>query len=388
MSLPETRHQTDAPRRRRSWRALLAALLLAAATGVGGFFLGQYTAPHSLLDPLWVRAYLNRPLDESAPGEGFWITGYYVDYDDDSLESVRLNAPHLDQVIIFGHGFDWEGNVVGKDQHLLRGVTGEQKRVLLFGNFHEAGFDADLAHLILTDPQVQERAISGMLNEAARLGVAGLQIDFENLYPEDRDAYTRFLTRLKDRLEPLGLTLSVAAAAKTADTATGWGAATDYAAVGQIVDHFYIMAYDEHWLGGEPGPVASLGWVEQVIRYAIGVMPSQKIVLGVPSYGYEWAAEFEEGASPNAAYGPGRMARRAADFGAEVYWDPVAGENKAVFVSDEGTRIAWYPDERSLDAKLRLAYQYNLKGVAVWRLGLEPEEWWHRMGAFRLNPEK
>ena len=59
-----------------------------------------------------------------------------------------------------------------------------------------------------------------------------------------------------------------------------------------------------------------------------------------------------------------------------------------MFLTDEGERIAWYPDERSLDAKLRLAYQYNLKGVAVWRVGLEPDEWWHRLGAFRLNPEK
>ena len=380
---------TPPPRpRRRTARVLLASVLVGVAAGVGGFYLGQRTAPHSPFDPLWLRAHLNRPLDTSAPGDGFWITGYYVDYDSDSLESVRLNAPHMDQVIIFGYGFDWDGNAVGKDQELIRGVTGQQKRVLLFGNFGDGGFDPDLAHIILTDPQVQERAIAAMLTEAERLGVAGIQIDFENIPAEDREAYTEFLRRLKGRLEPLGLTLSVAAAAKTSDSATGWGGATDYEAIGQVVDQFYIMAYDEHWLGGEPGPVASLGWVERVIRYATGVMPSQKIVLGVPLYGYEWALDPELGTESNAAYGPGRMERRATDFGAEVQWDPVAGENKMVFHTDEGPRIAWYPDERSLDAKLRLAYQYNLKGIAVWRLGLEPEDWWYRMGAFRLNPEK
>ncbi|OTA40405.1 MAG: hypothetical protein A6D92_18125 [Symbiobacterium thermophilum] len=124
-----------------------------------------------------------------------------------------------------------------------------------------------------------------------------------------------------------------------------------------------------------------------MIRYAIGVMPSQKILLGVPLYGYEWALE-PELADTNAAYGPGRMQRRAAQFGAEVVWDPVHAENRAVFLTDEGQRVAWFPDERSLEAKLRLAYQYNLKGIAVWRVGLEPDDWWHRMGEFRLNPEK
>ncbi|MBY6276537.1 glycosyl hydrolase family 18 protein [Symbiobacterium thermophilum] len=390
MSFPDPRQPIPAhphrPRRRTGW-AVLAALLVAAAAGAGGFLLGQYTAPHPPFDPLWLRAYLDRPLDTAPPGEGFWIAGYYVDYDSDSLESVRLNAHHLDQVIVFGYGFDAEGNAVGKDQTLIRGVTSHQKRVLLFGNFSDAGFDPDLAHRILTDPVVQERAMSSMLDEAGRLGVSGIQIDFENIPPEDREAYTQFLRRLKERLEPLGLTLSVAAAAKTSDTTSGWGGATDYAAIGQIVDHFYIMAYDQHWLGGEPGPVASLDWTERVIRYAIGVMPSQKILLGVPLYGYEWALE-PELADTNAAYGPGRMQRRAAQFGAEVVWDPVHAENRAVFLTDEGQRVAWFPDERSLEAKLRLAYQYNLKGIVVWRVGLEPDDWWHRMGEFRLNPEK
>ena len=391
MSFPDANQPIAVPPqrpRRRAGRAVLAAVLAAAAAGVGGFLLGQHTAPHPPFDPLWLRAYSDRPLDTAAPNDGFWIAGYYVDYDSDSLESVRLNAPHMDQVVVFGYGFDWEGNAVGKDQTLIRGVTSRQKRVLLFGNFSDAGFDPELAHRILTDPVVQERAMSSILAEAERIGVAGIQIDFENIPPEDREAYTQFLRRLKERLEPLGLTLSVAAAAKTSDTTAGWGGATDYAAIGQIVDYFYIMAYDEHWLGGEPGPVASLGWVEQVVRYATGVMPSQKILLGVPFYGYEWSLDPELGTETNAAYGPGRMQRRAAEFGAEVVWDPVAAENKAVFLTDEGERIAWYPDERSLDAKLRLAYQYNLKGVAVWRVGLEPDEWWHRLGAFRLNPEK
>lgn len=366
----------------------MLALLLAALTGAAGFFLGRLTDPATAFDPIWLRAFLDRPLDTSPPGDGFWVTGYYVDYDHGSLEAVKLNASHMDQVIVFGYGFDLEGNATGKDQDVIRGVTGAHKRILLFGNMGDSGFDPDLAHAILTDPAVRERAIASMLAKAEGLGVAGIQVDFENILPEDRDAYTDFLRELKARLTPLGLTLSVAAAAKTSDTATGWGGATDYAAIGQIVDYFYIMAYDEHWLGGEPGPVASLGWVERVIRYATGVMPSQKILLGMPAYGYEWSVEPDMGTETNAAYGPNRMARRMEEYGAQVQWDPVAGENKAAFVTEEGERVAWYPDERSMEAKLRLAYQYNLKGIAMWRVGLEPDEWWHRLGAFRLNPEK
>ncbi len=387
---PEFHRPVPSPRRpRRRWLGLLVLLaVLLPVASVGGYLLGQRTAPIPLWDQVWFRAYTDRPLDTSAPGDGFWVTGYYVDYDRSSLDTVMLNAGHMDQVVIFGYGFDQQGNVTGKDQDLIRGITSQQKRILLFGNLTDGAFDEDTAHAILTDKAVQDRAILGILEKTTELGVAGVQIDFENIPDEDRDAYTEFLRRLATVLHSRNMTLSIAAAAKTSDRTTGWGGATDYAAIGQIVDHFYIMAYDEHWRGGEPGPVASLGWVEKVIRYATGVMPAQKIVLGVPFYGYEWTAEPNLGTKTNRAYGSGSMSRRLTSFGANVIWDPVAGENKATFTTDEGERIAWYPDQRSLDAKMRLAYQYNLKGIAIWRVGFEPEEWWHQLGAFRLKPEK
>lgn len=389
MTIPQNvpRRAPVPPRRGRPW-LLVLLLIMPLLTALGGYTLGQRTAPVPIWDSVWFRAYTNRPLDTSAPGDGFWVSGYYVDYDRSSLEAVKLNAGHMDQVVVFGYGFDQEGNAIGLDQTLVKGITSQQKRILLFGNLANGAFDSDTAHAILTNKAVQDRAILSILEKSEALGVAGVQIDFENIPDGDRDAYTAFLRRLKEVLSSRNMTLSIAAAAKTRDTTTGWGGATDYAAIGQIVDQFYIMAYDEHWRGGEPGPVASLGWVEKVIRYATGVMPAQKIVLGVPFYGYEWTADATKGTKTNKAFGSGAMARRMEQFGAKVIWDPVAGENKATFTNDDGERIAWYPDQRSLDAKLRLAYQYNLKGIAIWRVGFEPDDWWHRLGAFRLKPEK
>jgi spore germination protein len=386
----------ESPRRtleepRRSWVRWVAGLALAVllpTIGYSGYLIGKHYGAAEPWDLLWLRAYLNRPIDTAGPGNGFWVSGYYVDYDQASLEVVKTSAPHMDQVVVFGYGFDRDGNLTGKDQELVKGITGPQKRVVLFGNLGVGGFDQETAHAILTDPAVRDRAITGIVAKTADVGGSGVQIDFENLAPGDRDAYTTFLKQLKGQLAAHKLTLSIAAAAKTRDTHDGWGGATDYAALGQVVDYFYIMAYDEHWTGGEPGPVASLSWVEQVIRYATGVIPAQKILLGLPFYGYDWAVQPSAGTNSAKAFGSERMAERMVQFGAKVKWDPVAGENVATFKSQNGDRIAWYPTEQSLDAKLKLAYQYNLKGVALWRLGFEPESWWEKLGSFRLKPSK
>lgn len=377
------------PRRPRRRFPLLLVIILLLAVGLGGFAAGRRSAPATPGGRLlWLRSYLNLPADRTAPADGFWVAGYWLGDDSGSLQTAQAQVGRMDQLVLFGYGFDKEGNVTGADQELLRGITGRAKRVILFGNMGPSGFDKNVAHAILTNSSAQERAIRGILSKAQQLDAGGVQIDFEMIPDADRDAYTAFLGRLKDELRPHGQTLSVAVAAKTYDARDGWGGATDYAAVGRVVDYVYLMAYDEHWQGGEPGPVASLGWVERVVRYAIGVIPSQKVVLGLPLYGYEWSAEPGAGAATNKAYGPGRMERRTAQYGGQAQWSAEAGEVKAVFQTEDGQRVAWYPDRRSLEAKLRLAYQYNLKGVAFWRLGLEPDEWWEPIGAFRQNPAK
>lgn len=386
----------EAPRRvqerpRRPWTTWMLVLLLLVfvpSAAFGGYQLGKQALGEDLWDLIWLRAYQDRPLDTAPPGEGFWVAGYYVDYDKTSLDMVKTRSHHMDQVVIFGYGFDRQGNLQGKAQDPVKAVTGPQKRVLLFGNLTNGAFDKQTAHAILTDPAVQDRAVQGIIQKSTELQVAGVQIDFEDLLPTDRDAYTAFLKRLRDELHPRGMHLSIAAAAKTRDTKTGWGGATDYHAIGQIVDYFYIMAYDEHWRGGTPGPVASLNWTEQVVRYATGVMPAQKIILGMPFYGYEWTAEANGDKGKNKAFGSDRMAKRVEQYEAKVRWDPIAAENVATYKTADGERIAWYPDHRSVDAKLRLAYQYNLKGVAMWRLGFEPDLWWNELGAFRAKPVK
>lgn len=377
-------------RRGPRWVAwLLVVMALLGAVGLAAYEAGSRFGAVRVWDPLLIRAYLNRPADTAPPGNGFWIAGYMVDYDQGSLQVVKTRANHMDQVVVFGYGFDRQGNLIGKDQSIVKGLVARSKRVILFGNLTDGSFDEKTAHAILTEKTVQDRAVANILVTARSLDVGGVQIDFENIAHADRDAYTAFLKRLKTELQPHDIHLSIAAAAKTSDTRTGWGGATDYAAIGQIVDYFYIMAYDEHWRGGEPGPVASLAWVERVIRYAISVMPSQKVVLGVPFYGYEWGVGPNADKSLNKAYSSSRMVRRINEYSATPKWDSVAGENVATFRTDDGgERIAWWPDHRSLDAKLKLAYQYNLRGVAAWRLGFEPDSWWEQMGSFRVKPGK
>lgn len=396
---PRTRRPRGAGLRR-ALKVLLTLLLIAAAA-VSGYLAGAAKSVVPVWDPVWVRAALEHPTDTAAPGPGFWVAGYWVGYDLESLRTLQARSPYLDQVIAFAYGFGADGQLVGRDPFILRGVIAAPKRVLLFANLDNGDFSKDLARTLLTDPQARARSQQSILAKTAQFGAAGAQLDFEGVPPELRSQLTSYVAELAAALHQRGLSLSMAVPAKVADSPnSSWSGAFDYPALGAALDEMYVMAYDEHYRLGPPGPIASLPWTEKVVRYAISVVPTKKLVLGVPGYGYDWPSSSSQpatsGAEGAAGGGSGNSGARSvpgrtADAllsrnQARVDWDPLMGEDVAVYGNASETHTVWFPDQRSLEAKLALAQKYNLKGVALWRLGLEPASYWQPFAAWRTLP--
>jgi uncharacterized protein YgiM (DUF1202 family) len=148
-----------------------------------------------------------------------------------------------------------------------------------------------------------------------------------------------------------------------------------------------IMAYDEHWQGSEQGPVASISFVENSIKYALSNTTADKIVLGMPLYGRIWSDD-------NNFNGNGitlqKVEKFISDYSATVTYDEIQKSPKATFTvtSDNvinsingktlspGIYTIWYENEKSIAEKIALINAYNLKGSSVWALGQEPVAIW------------
>jgi len=126
------------------------------------------------------------------------------------------------------------------DDEMLIGVAKAAKvaPIMVVSNIKEGGsFDSDIAHSILTDKKAQETLISNIEKIIKTKGYYGVNIDFEYIYPKDKEAYNDFLRNITSRLNAQGYIVTTDLAPKTSATQKGLlYEAHDYHAHGEIVE--------------------------------------------------------------------------------------------------------------------------------------------------------
>jgi spore germination protein YaaH len=230
--------------------------------------------------------------------------------------------------------------------------------------------------------------LSSQIAEAVKqYNLDGVNIDIENVTEQDRNNYTEFVKRLREKVPPTK-EVSVAVAANPYGWTRGWHGSYDYIELAKYADYLIIMAYDEHYEGGAEGPVASIDWVEKSIQYALSnQVPREKIVLGIPFYGRYWIEGQSYGGYGIASREVNQLVER---YKGKVYFDPASKSVKATLTIHPGDPVPvvggrtlrpgnytiWYENNESIKAKLELVNKYNLKGTGSWRLGQEDPTLW------------
>ncbi|MDK2889054.1 MAG: spore germination protein [Thermoanaerobacter sp.] len=321
------------------------------------------------------------------------IMGYYTGKETplpSSLSSLSNHGSQLTFIAPFRYrlnasgtgSLDTLGDIPEKEFRELFTVARQNKvkvlalvHNLLYGNGIQG---RDVAHRILSDPQKRWSLVMNIFYLLKENGFDGVEIDIEDIYPSDRQLFNQFLIELAAQLKPAGYYISVALPAKTSDAPSmSWGDSFDYATIGRYADQVVVMAYDEHGAYSGPGPIASLPWVEKVVQYTVSKIPAPKVMLGIPAYGFDWNYD---GGFPR--YLSHELALETARwYGAPVRWNTWAQAPYFTYIDENGSRHeVWFENASSWAGKLDLITRYNLKGAAIWRLGMEDPDSWRVIG--------
>ena len=297
--------------------------------------------------------------------------GYAYPHIDSGLLHAQL--PYLSTLAPFSYGLTADGRLhAPEDAALLAAARqyGVQPVMSLSSLTEEGEFSTERAALVLTDSAVQDELIVEVFQVLRAKGYRGLDVDFEYLPASLAQPYAAFLHRLHRLLRSRGLFLWTALAPKTSASQTGiLYEGHDYAAIGAAVDGALLMTYEWGYAQGPPMAVTPLPSVRAVLDYAVTAIPPEKLLLGIPNYGYDWPLPFVSGTTRARSLSNQQAIALAVERGAEIFYDETAQSPYFHYTDNAGTAHAvWFEDARSLDAKLRLIQEYGLMGAGFWNL--------------------
>jgi peptidoglycan-N-acetylglucosamine deacetylase len=310
------------------------------------------------------------------------IAAFYAIWQRSGLYSLRLNADrltdlfpewlHLNRAGTALDFKDWDPQVTQANLDVV-GIARDHHIDLhpVLNNAEGGKFDPVRAHALLSSGTHQLALARAVRDWLVKQEFQGLNLDLENLYPEDYARLPGFLTLLRSVLHNAGLQLSVDIEAGRADL--------PLVAISDAADYVVLMTYAQHAPAGPPGPIAAIGWFDSVLTRTLQRVPPAKLVVGVGNYGLDWpgngrpaaAVTYQQALFEAQDNRPDDPPQQVVDF------DPVALNPTFEYQDDSArTHSVWMLDATTAYNNLLLARRDGVKGAALWVLGAEDPSLW------------
>lgn len=298
-----------------------------------------------------------------------------------SIEEIDKVADNLTFITIFSYAVNRDGTLteLPNDQPLINAAYRHRAAPLMvLTNFENGTFTPELATAILTNEALQDKILDEAISIMGQKGYLGLDFDFEYLGAQNRERYNQFLRKASVRLKEKNYFISTALAPKLSGEQIGTlYEGHDYKAQGQIVDFIFFMTYEWGWSGGPPLAVSPIDKVRQVMEYAISVVPKNKIMMGIPLYGYDWTLPYVPGGKFAKAISAQQAIEIAAKYKVAIEYDTISQAPHYKYVDEQGIQHkVWFDDARSIQAKFNLVKELGIRGFFYWVLGRDfPQNW-------------
>lgn len=266
--------------------------------------------------------------------------------------------------------------------------------------------NSDAIDDVLRDPAKRREHVRAIAAEVYTQRLDGIDVDYEGKYARTRTYFSLFLKELHEAIgydkwvmctvearTPLGSRYET-----PEDVPTDIEYANDFAEINKYCDRVRIMAYDQGRIDVKLNaanqhpyvPVADVAWVEKVMRLAMQDISPSKLVIGIPTYGYEYDMFLDLSGETEYSrlwtFNPGYAAEVSQKVGAEPSRNS-AGELFLIYPASQSpdpaiplpnaTRVMSWSDAEAIRAKAKLAKDLGLRGIAVFKIdgGQDPGLW-------------
>ncbi len=304
--------------------------------------------------------------------------GFYVNWDDSSYESLKLNLGQLDWLVPeWGRLQDGAGagsdpiarDIDSRVVDLLRQERPGMPIVPLVQNYRNERWDPALLERAVADETSRASLVKALVRFVNENRFAGVCIDFEEAPAAAQANLLLFMQNLHAAFSSRGWILAQAVPFDNPE----WNL-RDYAAA---TDYLLLMAYDQHWSTSAAGPIAAQNWFERNLASRMRELETAKTIICIGSYGYNWAGESE---ATDVTFQEAVLAAR--DSEAHVSFDPASRNPHFSYEEEDGSyHTVWFLDAVTAYNQILAASKFRPAGYALWRLGSEDPSLWGIFGA-------
>ena len=293
--------------------------------------------------------------------------GFYDASDEQAYFSLKNNISRLNMLLPLWMTIDSLADtiIVNSDMRGSEIIKASGVPVVaVVSNFSGQDFSGVPLHRILNDKEKKDRLIDEIIKVLRQNHFAGVNIDFEELQESSDEPLVSFMKDLYERLHPLHLMVTQDVSPFNTDY--------NYKELVKYNDYLFLMAYDEHNSGSLPGPISSQKYIEAALDEAVKEVDPHKLILAIAGYGYDWP-KGDKGEDVTYA----EALSVASESGAKVVFD-TATYNLSYNYDDENgiAHTVCFTDAATNYNTMRFATEYQVGGIALWRLGSADNRLW------------
>ncbi len=323
---------------------------------------------------------------------------FYVQWDAASFASLKEYYPQIDLLfpewmhVLTADGrlqavtelntlydvMDDKGKPRPIDEKVMSFLKGEKAQTEVFplvNNFDPISnqWNPDLTAKFMADPAARQRFRTELMRFMGTDQYKGITLDIEAFPDNSQNDYHALVQELYGDLHAKGLKLYIAVPVNDKTF--------DYSAIAQVSDGLILMNYDQHYPGGDSGPVAGQDWFVKNLQDALKVIPKEKIICAVGNYGYDWAMKKgqKKGTAPADVHTVSAQDAwlEAEDADTDVNFDDDAMNPHFAYLDERNVRHdVWFLDGVTVLNQMRAAHSLGIYTFALWRLGSEDRSLW------------
>ncbi|MFC4210002.1 glycosyltransferase [Pedobacter lithocola] len=282
-----------------------------------------------------------------------------------SLPDLKRNIGHLDMVATESFFLNGDSIVDKADTAALRVIhEGKKSAIAVVSNFNKDRWDGAAVRRLLSDMPAQQKLISNLINITKKYGYKGINIDFEELNLENGEDFNNFMKNLYAQFHVKNLIVSQDISPENDDYSPE--------VLQHYNDYIVLMAYDQHTEGSNAGDVSHQEWVEEKLDDICSKMDANKVILALACYGYDWP---EKSVGTPITYET--AITTAVNYKSRINYD--SGSANLNFSYKDGSGInhkVYFTDAATNFNLIRKADDWDIAGIALWRLGSEDKRLW------------